>query len=523
MATTSTSSPSSAPTPIPDAQHYDVCIIGSGPGGFAAAMRGFDFGKKVCLIEGGHIGGAGIMHGAMTSKTMWELAKDFANASSVDRGYRAAGLMVDYQAVRDTIVQAAKEKQYQLLSQIETFSPPRWQGVGSITLKRGFARFHDTDSVDVSLQNGREERITADYFVIATGSKPRDFTGIVIDNERIINSDGVLSFREFPKRLLILGAGIIGCEYASMFSNFAQTKVHLLDRQPRIIPFEDEDISSFVNHNLEQKGVVIHHNAILRGITRHPDFLEVVVDYEGGRSQVLEVDAALVSVGRVPNLDALGLDKIGVKINARGGLDADSDCRITGLEKGNIFAVGDVTQRSALYNVAEMEGRYAIKAMYGRNKHLLRYHNMSTIMFFNPEVAVVGLNEQQCQAQGIAYRVASYSNALVNRAIAMRRTDGFVKILVSEDGNNRILGMRAAGPQASSTIMVVAHLMDQDKGLEDIMKSIHPHPSITEGIQECLRLMTGKSVYKPLAFPDAMRIRAWSPENGYSDVDMMPG
>jgi dihydrolipoamide dehydrogenase len=507
------------PQPASSPLHFDVCVIGSGPGGFAAAMRGYDFGKKVCLVEGGHIGGAGIMHGAMTSKTMWELAKDYANASSVDRGYRAAGLMVDYQAVRDTIIQAAKEKQYQLLSQIETLSPPRWQGPGSITLKRGFARFHDGQSVDVSLQGGREERITADNFVIATGSKPRDFAGVVVDNERIINSDGILSFREFPKRLLILGAGIIGCEYASMFSNFAQTKVHLLDRQPRIIPFEDEDISGFVTRNLEDKGVVIHHNAILRGITRRDDFLEVVVDYEGGRSQVLEVDAALVSVGRVPNLDSLGLENAGIAINARGGLDADGNC----LVKGRIYAVGDVTQISALYNVAEMQGRYAVKAMYGRNKYPLRYHNMSTIMFFNPEVAVVGLNEQQCQAQKIPYRVASYSNALVNRAIAMRRTDGFVKILVSQDGNNRILGMRAAGPQASSTIMVVAHLMDQDKGLEDIMKSIHPHPSITEGIQECLRLMTGKSVYKPLAFPDAMRIRTWSPENGYSDVDMLPG
>src|SRR5690606_6171986 len=112
-------------------------------------------------------GGAGIMHGAMTSKTMWELAKDYANASSVDRGYRAAGLMVDYQAVRDTIIQAAKEKQYQLLSQIETFSPPRWHGPGTVTLKRGFARFLDPDSVAVALQGGGEERITADYFVIA--------------------------------------------------------------------------------------------------------------------------------------------------------------------------------------------------------------------------------------------------------------------------------------------------------------------------------------------------------------------
>jgi dihydrolipoamide dehydrogenase len=502
---------------------YDICVIGSGPGGFAAAMRGFDFGKKVCLIEGGHMGGAGILHGALTSKTLWELSKDFANAASVDRGYRAAGLMVDYGLVRDTVVQAAKEKQYQLLSQIETFSPPRWKGPGSITLKRGFARFRDENTLAIALPDGREETVTADNIVIATGSKPRDFPGVEIDGSRIVNSDGVLSFREFPKRLLIIGAGIIGCEYASIFSNFAQTKVHLLDRQPRVIPFEDEDVSTYVNHNLEAKGVVVHHNAILRGIIKHPDFLEVTVDYEGGRSQVLEVDAALVSVGRIPNLDSLALGNAGLSLNARGGLDTDGECRVKGDMSGGIFAVGDVTQHSALYNVAEMEGRYAVKAMYGRNKYALRYHNMSTIMFFNPEVAVVGLNEQQCRAQGIAYRVGYTSNALVNRAIAMRRTDGFVKILVSEDGSNRILGMRAAGPQAGSTIMVIAHLMDQDKGLEDIMKSIHPHPSITEGIQECLRLLVGKSLYKPHVFPDFMHIRHWDPVNGESEVVSLPG
>jgi dihydrolipoamide dehydrogenase len=490
---------------------YDVCIIGCGPGGFGAAMRAFDQGKHVCIIEGGHIGGAGIMHGAMTSKTLWELAKDYSTASSVDRGYRSAGLMVDYKTVRDTVVQAAKEKQYQILSQIETFSPQRWQGPGSLTLKRGFARFENTRCVTVSLHGGYEEPIFAEHFVIATGSKPRDFPGIAIDNERIINSDGILSFTEFPKRLLIIGAGIIGCEYASIFSNFGQTKVHLLDRQSRIIPFEDEDISKFVSDNLAQKGVEIHHNAILRAIHKRPEFLEVVIDYEDGRSQVIEVDAALVSVGRTPNLQTLNLDRLGVQINKRGGLDTDGSCRV----KDNVWAVGDVTQHSALYNVAEMEGRYAAKAMFKSEKYPLRYANMSTIMFFTPEVAVVGLNEQQAQEQKMPYRVAYYSNALVNRAIAMRRTDGFVKILVSEDGENRILGMRAAGPQASSTIMVIAHLMDQDRSLEDIMKSIHPHPSITEGIQEALRLLLGKSVYKAQVFPNAMKIMRWSPEKGY--------
>lgn len=487
---------------------YDVCVIGSGPGGFAAAMRAFDFGKSVCLVEAGNIGGAGIMHGAMTSKTLWELSKDYAGAAAVDRGYRAMGLSVDYEQVRDTVIQAAKEKQYQMLSQIETFTPPRWKGPGAITLKRGWANFADNKSIEIAYADGAKEIVKADFFVIATGSKPREFPGIAVDHKRVLNSDDILSLKQFPKRFLMIGAGVIGCEYATIFSNYHQTKVHLLDRQSRILPQEDEDISEFVNANLTARGVEVHHNAILRKIIHHDDFLEVVVDYEGGRTQVLEVDVALVSVGRIPNLDKLGLDNVGIKINSRGALDTDADCRV----KGNIFAVGDATQHSALYNVAEMEGRYAVKSMYLRNKYPLRYANMSTIMFFNPEVAAVGLNETQCRANHIPYQLAYYSNALLNRAIAMRRTDGFVKILVSDDGQDRILGMRAAGPQASNTIMVIAHLMDQDKGVTDIMKSIHPHPSITEGIQECLRLLVNKSIFKPSAFPEYMKISKWKPE-----------
>ncbi len=486
---------------------YDVCVIGSGPGGFAAAMRGFDLGKKVCIVEATNIGGAGVMHGAMTSKTLWELSKDYAISASVDRGFRAAGLVVNYEEVRDTVLQAAKEKQYQILSQLETFSSNHWKGNGSVDLKLGFAHFISNHEIEIFAADGCKENIKADFFVIATGSKPRAFPGIEIDQERILSSDGILSFKAFPKRLIIIGAGIIGCEYATIFSNYRQTKVHLLDRQKRILPIEDPDISEFVNNNLQNRGVEIHHNAILRDIIKHPDHLQVVIDYEDGHSKVIEVDAALISVGRKPNLDNLGLENLGIVPNKYGAIDTDAECRV----KENIFAVGDVNAHTALYNVAEMEGRYAIKSMYGTNKYPLRYSNMSTIMFFNPEVAAVGLNEQQCQAQKIPYRVAYYSNALVNRAIAMRRGDGFVKILISDDGLDRILGMRAAGPQASSTIMVIAHLMDQDKGLNDIMKSIHPHPSITEGIQECLRLLLGKSVYKSEVFPEYMHIRSWKP------------
>ncbi len=488
-------------------EKFDVCVIGTGPGGFAAAMRAFDLGKKVCLVESAHIGGAGIMHGALTSKTMWELSKDYATAAAVNRGYRSAGLTVNFEEVRNTVIQAAKEKQYQMLSQIETFSPRRWKGQGNITLKRGLGSFLSQHTLKVTSANGEEEQIQADYFVIATGSKPRQFPGIDIDHERIIDSNDILRFHSFPKRLMIIGAGIIGVEYATIFSNFHQTKVHLLDRQTRILPFEDDDISQSVSDTLTHQGVDIHHTAILRNILKHDNHLEVIVDFEDGRSMVVEVDAALISIGRIPNLEALNLKAVGIEPDNRGMLKTDESCRV----KDNIFAVGDITGHSALYSVAEMEGRYVVKSMYEKTRYPLRYHNMSTIMFFNPEVAAVGLNEQECRKQDIPYRVAFFSNRLLNRAIAMRRTDGFVKILVAEDGSNKILGMRAAGPQAASTVMVIAHLMDQDKAMDEIMKSIHPHPSITEGIQECLRLLLGKSIFKPEAFPDSLKIRSWKP------------
>ena len=495
-------------------EKYDVCILGCGPGGFAGAMRTLDLGKHVCVIEGDEIGGTGVMWGALASKTMWELAKDYDVAAKTDRGYRTAQLAVDYQAVRNTVIQAVKEKQYQMLSQFETFSPHRWKGPGSITYKRGWGSFISNSAVEIKFQDGRVETIEADYYLICTGSKPRAFEHIDIDQSRILDSDGILNIKAFPKRLIIIGAGIVGCEYATIFSNFGQTKVYLVDHQERIIPFEDEDVSRFISNNLEDNGVEIFHSAILRTIERRPDHLEVILDFADGHTEVIEVDTALVSIGRVPNLSGLNLEKIGVQPDRQGFLNCDDNCCI----KGNIYAAGDVTRHPALVNIAETEARYAVKHMYAAHKWPLNYSNMSTVMFFKPAVAAVGLNEQICQKKQIPYRVAFYSNALLSRAIAMRATDGFVKILVSEDQEQRILGMRAAGPQASITIMSIALLMDQGKGIKDVLKSVHPHPTMSESIQDCLRLLLDKSIYKAHAFPNHLKIQIWHPETGYADL-----
>lgn len=489
---------------------FDLCVLGCGPAGFAGAMRALDFGKHVCIIEGAEIGGAGVMYGALASKTMWEIAKDYAIANKQDRGYRAAGMSVDYCAVRRTIIEAAKEKQYQMLSQIHTYSPERWDGPGSLTLKNGWGKFISKNEVEIRNSNGKSERIKSRYFLIATGTKPRSFPNILLDQQRVFNSDGVLNFQRFPERLVIIGAGVIGCEYASIFSDFGQTVVYLVDHAKRIIPYEDEDVSDFVSDNLEANGVKIIHSAKLRTILNKADYLQVFLDFKDGHTEVIEADSAFISIGRSFDSSGIGLEALGIDTTSTGILKTDENCCL----KDNIYAAGDITHHPALVNIAEMEGRFAVKHMFGKKRWPLNYDNMSTVMFFSPAVAAVGLNEKGCRSRKIPYRVAYYSNKLCSRAIAMRATNGFVKIIVSDDEQQRILGMRAAGPQVSSTIMSIAHFLDQGKGIMDVLKSVYPHPTITEGIEECLRMLLNKSVFKPHAFPEYLRIHSWHPDTG---------
>lgn len=495
----------------PETDKFDVCIVGAGPGGFAGAMRAIDAGRRVCLVEGDEVGGTGVKWGALASKTMWELAKDFAVASKTDRGYRCADLKVDYQAVRETVVEAVKEKQYQLLSQLETFAHGRWKGPGGITYLRGWASFIDAGHMRVDLHGGGHKTIAAEHFLLCTGSKPRHFTHVPVDQSRILDSDGILGLKRFPRRLMIIGAGVTGCEYATIFSNFGQTQVYLVDHQARVIPYEDDDVSDFVSRNLELSGVEIFHSTQLREIRPAPDHIEVVLDFADGHATVVEVDTVLISIGREPNIRRLNLAAAGIAPDAGGYLDTDQDGRV----QHTIYAAGDVTHRPALVNMAVMESRHAVKHMFKLPTQPLYFPNMSTVMFFYPAAAAVGLSEKACRRKNIAYRVATYANALLPRAIAMRAGSGFVKIIVSDDPEQKILGMRAVGPQVSSTIMSIALLIDQDKNAKDVLQSMFPHPTMSEIIQECLRLLANKSIYKPEAFPDHLNISRWQPEAGF--------
>ena len=474
---------------------FDLCVLGAGPAGYAAAMRAHDLGKRVIVVEKGAIGGAGIHAGALSSKTLWHLSNDYAVAKLTDRGYKAnGGITVSFPSVTQSMRTAVSERQALLVRQLERLATPSASG-GTVTLLRGSARFLSPTSIEVKKPDGALEKIDAKNFVVATGSKPRIPDGIDVDGEIVVTSDQIESFRRFPESMVIVGAGVVGCEYATIFSNYGWTKISIIDRQPRILPFEDEDVAEVVARNFEAAGVVIHRSSKLESLEVEDGRVKYVITNADGKTETLRVEKALVSIGRVPNTNELGLEAIGVKLEKNGGLVVKD----TQTSVPNIYAAGDVTLDIALVNVAELEARYAVEAMFALSPRPIQYEALSAIMFLRPEVASVGLNESQAKAKKIPYRVGVLSNRLVNRNIAMRATSGFVKLLAAKD-SSKILGLRVVGAQASSTIQGIAFLIHMGATLEDVDHCVHPHPAIPEGVQECARMILGRSVMKPEVF-----------------------
>ena len=481
---------------------FDVCVIGAGPAGFAAAMRCYDFGKKVLIVDKGPLGGTGVHNGALSSKTLWELSKDYRKTLVRDRGFIAHQVTLDFGEVMNCVDQALDEKVGQLRYQLQELSCPRQDNPGCLTHLHGAARFLDPKRIVIEGGPHGDRIVSATSFIIATGSKPRTTADWPIDGRRVMTSDHVSGFKRFPRSLVVVGAGVVGCEFATIFANFGQTKVYLVDRAERILPFEDEDISRVCSRNLEKKGVTIHHRAGLVSLEVEGDEVVYTIEHHTGGRETIRVDHALISIGRVPNTDGLDLDKAGVKMGPRGHI-LDEDTRTSA---PHIHAVGDVTQDMALVSVGEMEGRLAAEQICADSTEKLSFENISSIYFLDPIVAGCGMSEQEAQKRRIPYRVAVYGYELVNRAIAMRATSGFVKLLVTDDDTMQILGMRALGVHASTTIAEVSLVMRHGRSVRDIAELLHPHPAITEGVQDCVRMLLGSSIYKPQVFKNALRL-----------------
>ena len=490
-------------------QKFDLVVIGAGPAGYAAAMRALDFKKKTLLVEKSMVGGAGVTNGALSSKTWWELSRETSAFRKSLKKYNIEAPSVSYREVQAEVKRAVQERKAMLEENMEQLHGTSYSNL--LKFKTGRARLLGQNEIEIST-GAQTEIVWANHIILATGSRPRDLPELPIDEKIVMTSDGIENMEEFPESMVIVGAGVIGCEFATIFSGFGKTKVHLIDKGDRILPFEDEDVVRIIARNMENTGVLVHRNSRLIRMEIKNKRVEYELEYTDGGKEIFNVEKALVSVGRVPNFEDLWDDKVNINITKRGIEDNDTQTNIS-----NIYAVGDLTADISLVNVGELEGRYAVEKIFGKPKRKLVYENISTIMFLNPEVAGVGLNEIQAREKGIDYRVVTLDYACIPRANAKRNTQGFIKLIVTDDEGMKILGLRVVGNHASSAIQAVAVLISMDKGIEELAECVHPHPSITEGIQECVRMLMGKSLFKPVALRGRLSCRR-SVSTVYEDI-----
>lgn len=481
-----------------EVEEYDLVIIGSGPSGYAAAMRAVDYQKKTLMIEKTKLGGAGITNGALSSKTWWELARETRNMNENLKNHNIPPPEIHFEDLKIEVQSAVNEKINLLKENLESLMANTHN---KLSFRMGTAKIVDRHSIEILDKNGRDI-VKAKHIILATGSRPRKLPHIPIDEKIIMTSDGIENMDDFPESMVILGAGVIGCEFATIFSGFGKTKVHLIDKGDRILPFEDDDIVRVIEQNMEKNGVYIHRNSQLIRMEIKIGKVEYELEYSDGSNEIFHVDKALISVGRVPNYEGLFDESLNIKLDNRGIVDNDTQTSIS-----NIYAVGDITADIALVNVGELEGRYAVERIFGKPSRKLVYENISTIMFLNPEVAGVGMNEIQARDKGCDFKVVTLDYKCISRAVAKRNTQGFIKLLITKDEKMKILGMRVVGIQASSAIQAVALLISMDKGIEELAECVHPHPSITEGIQECVRMFLNKSLLKPSALDGKLTLR----------------
>jgi dihydrolipoamide dehydrogenase len=490
-------------------EKYDLVIIGAGPSGYAAAMRSLDFKKKTLLVERIRVGGTGITNGALSSKTWWELSRDEARFRTIVNRYNIKAPQANFKEIQAEVRRAVGERIRLLEEHMAQMKESNYSNL--LTFRTGSASLLTNHEIEISY-GAQKEVVWAENIILATGSRPRHLPELPIDEKIVMTSEGIENMDDFPESMVIVGAGVIGCEYATIFAGFGKTKVHLIDKGSKILPFEDDDVVRIIERNMEHSDVLIHRSSKLVRMEIINGRVEYELEYLEGGTAVFNVEKALVSVGRVANLEDLWSDKVDITISKRGIEDNDTQTNIS-----NIYAVGDLTADISLVNVGELEGRYAVEKIFGNPKRKLVYENISTIMFLNPEVAGVGLNENQAKEKGLEYKVVTLEYNTITRAIAMRNTQGFIKLLVTNDETMKILGMKVVGLHSSSAIQAVALLISMDKGIEELAECVHPHPSITEGIQECVRMLLGKSLFKPLALRGRISCRSF--KNGaYEDI-----
>ena len=469
------------------AKDYDVVILGGGTGGYVAAIRASQLGLKTAVVERDKLGGTCLHKGCIPSKALLRSAEVYAQSkNAADYGIDVGGIKLNFtqvQSRKNAIVEQLYKGVQHLMKKgkIDVF-----HGTGRILGPSIFSPMPGTISVEMD-DGSENEMLVPTNVIIATGSRPRILDGIPVDGRSILTSDDALLLEDLPKSIIIVGGGVIGIEWASMLADF-DVEVTVLEYGNRILPTEDEDISSEINKLLKKRNVHIVTGAKMDVSTLVSSEEGVSIALESG--EVFKADKMLVSVGRSANIENIGIENTEIEIeNACIKVNRNYQTR-----ESHIYAIGDVIGGMQLAHVASHEGIRAVEHIAGIKKDSLQYENIARCVYSNPEVASVGLTEQQARERDFKTKVGKFPFKAVGKALVHGDTEGFVKIVADEETND-VLGVHIIGPHATDLISEAALGIFLNATPWEIGAAIHPHPSLSEVIGEAALAVEGKALH----------------------------
>jgi dihydrolipoamide dehydrogenase len=473
---------------------YDLVVIGTGPGGYVCAIRAAQLGLKTAVVEkratkgGVTFGGTCLNIGCIPSKALLHASHMFSHAA---HGLGALGVVVD--APRLDLAAMMKHKDETVTANVG--------GVAFLLKKHKIDAFHgvgriaEAAVVEVTGPDGAKQRLETKNIVIATGSEAaplRDADGkeIAIDEKTIVSSTGALSLEKVPGRLVIVGAGVIGLELGSVWGRLG-AKITIIEYLDRILPGFDADLAAKFRKILEKQGFSFHLGSKVTRIAKSKG--RVAVSYaasrDGSGEGAIDADVALIATGRIPFTEGLGLEEAGVAMDrGRVVIDERFQTNVAG-----VYAIGDVVRGPMLAHKAEDEGVAVAEILAGQAGHV-NYGVIPSVVYTMPEVAAIGLTEEEAKAKGLAYNVGQFPFSANGRARAMREKDGFVKVL-ADAATDRVIGVHILGPGAGELIAEAAVLMEFSGSAEDLARTCHPHPTLSEAMKEAALGVAKRSIH----------------------------
>lgn len=459
---------------------YDVTVIGSGPGGYVAAIRCAQLGFKTAIVEKYSVlGGTCLNVGCIPSKALLDSSEHFHNAAHTfaEHGIKINTPKVDMKQMigrKNGVVDQMNNGVEYLMKK------------NKIDVHTGLGSFVDKNTIKVTDSDGKTSEIKTDKVIIATGSKPMSIPPIPVDKNRIITSTEALNLKEVPKHMIVIGGGVIGMELGSVYARLG-AKITVVEYADSIIPTMDKVLGKELQKVLKKEGFEFNFKTKVTKVSAKGKVVTVEAENAKGEAVKFEGDYCLVSIGRKAYTEGLGLENIGITPDNRGMVEVDGglQTKIPG-----VYAIGDVVKGAMLAHKAEEEGVFVAESIAGQKPHI-NYNLIPGVVYTWPEVAAVGLTEEQLKEQGVPYKSGSFPFKASGRAVASMDTDGLVKVLAHKD-TDEILGVHMIGPRAADMIAEAVVAMEYRASAEDISRMSHAHPTFTEAMKEACLAATDK-------------------------------